>query len=239
MKNPQEKEVCRMELPAQLDIKELEKRMTGGKTTPRQHDMLLELAETARKVARPVGIYKISHAHVISEDKTDIDGVIFTSQVLSKLLAGRDTVIPFIVTEGKALDEYPVARGDMMKQFYLDTIKTLIVANGVKYLKEYVQKECNLPQAALMNPGEIEDWYITEQKQLFSLFDDVAGRIGVTLTGGGVMRPIKSRSGIIFPNESGFETCQLCLQSRCPGRRVKFEPGLYKFYLGKPAKVLK
>jgi hypothetical protein len=181
----------------------------------------------------------VSRAHVIDSDKTDIDGVIFTSKVLSKLLAGRDTVIPFIVTEGKALDEYPVARGDMMKQFYLDTIKTLIVANGVKYLKEYVQKKYDLPKVSLMNPGEIEDWYITEQKQLFKLFDDVEGSIGVTLTGGGVMKPVKSRSGIIFPNESGFETCQLCLQARCPGRRVKFEPELYKYYLGKPAKLSK
>ena len=227
-----------MDLPALLDIKELEKRMTGGKTTPRQHEMLLELAETAKKIARPVGIYKVSHAQVIDENKTGIDGIIFTSKVLSKLLAGRETVIPFIVTEGKALDEYPVARGDMMKQFYLDTIKTLIVASGVKHLKEYVQNKYNMPKVALMNPGEIEDWHITEQKPLFSLFDDVEGLIGVTLTGGGVMHPIKSRSGIIFPNESGFETCQLCLQARCPGRRVKFEPKLYEYYLGKPAKKL-
>ncbi len=236
---PQEQEIFRMELPAEFDIKDLEKRMTGGKTTSRQLEMLLELAKTAKKTARPVGIYKVSRACVIDENKTDIDGVIFTSKVLRKLLAGRERVIPFIVTEGKALDEYPVARGDMMKQFYLDTIKTLIVANGVKYLKEYVQKKYNLPQVALMNPGEIEDWHITEQKQLFSLFDDVQGRIGVTLTGGGVMKPIKSRSGIIFPNESGFETCQLCPQARCPGRRVKFEPELYKYYLGRPARVLK
>ena len=41
MQNPPEPEIFRMELPAKLDIKELEKRMTGGKTTPRHHEMLL------------------------------------------------------------------------------------------------------------------------------------------------------------------------------------------------------
>lgn len=226
-----------MEIPVQLDDKEILKRATGGRTTPRQIEMLKELLEIVIKTARPLGIYKLAHARVINNHKTEIDGVIFTSKVLSKLLAGRDTVIPFIVTEGKEMDAFPIAKGDMMKQFYLDTIKTMLVANGVKYLKEQAQQQYNMPQAALMNPGEIEDWHLTEQKPLFSLFDNVEGRIGVTLTGGGVMKPIKSRSGIIFPNENGFETCQLCTQFKCPGRRCKFEPELYRFYLDKEPKA--
>lgn len=239
MNNPVEKNICRIEIPAYLDIKELESRMTGGRTTPRQQEMFRELAETALKTAKPVGIYRLSHARVIDSNKVEIDSIVFTSKVLSKLLEGRDTVVPFIVTAGNELEELSAARGDMMKQFYLDTVKTFIVVNAVRYLKDYVQKQCNMPKAALMNPGEIEDWYITEQKYLFNLFDHVEERIGVTLTDGGVMRPVKSRSGIIFPNESGFETCQLCTQEKCPGRRCKFEPELYKHYLGKTPDGLK
>ncbi len=235
MNNTGEKEIYKLEIPAQLDVKEVVKRVTTGKTSPRYHEMLEELAETAKKAAHPVGIYKISHILKDDGNTVDIDGVTFTSKVLSKLLAGRETVIPFVVTGGKELMEMPVAHGDMMKQFYLDTIKTMIVANAVQYLREYVQKKHNMPKNAVMNPGEIEDWHISEQKPLFELFGNVEGLIGVTLTGGGVMKPIKSRSGIIFPNESGFETCQLCVQAKCPGRRCKFEPELYKQYLGKPA----
>lgn len=238
MHNSKAKEIHQLEIPVQLDENEIIKRAGGGRATPRQLEMMKELLETAPKIARPLGIYKLSRARVIDGSKVDIDGVVFTSKVLSKLLAGRDKAVPFIVTEGKELDAFPIAKGDMMKQFYLDTIKTMIVAGGVKYLKEHVQKEFGMPQAALMNPGEIEDWYLTEQKPLFSLFDDVEGRIGVTLSGGGVMKPIKSRSGIIFPNESGFETCQLCIQFKCPGRRCKFEPELYRFYLDKNSKAL-
>ena len=221
-----------MEMPARLDTEALARRLLTGKTGALK-GMLQELAETALKAARPRGIYRLAHVRTIDDNKTDIDGVISTSKVLSKLLQGRDTVIPFIVTLGKELDELPVARGDMMKQFYLDSIKTMITADAVNYLREQVQKKYNMPQTALMNPGEIEDWHVSEQKPLFSLFgDEAAQRIGVTLTGGGVMKPIKSRSGIIFPNESGFESCQLCTQARCPGRRVKYEPELVKFYLG-------
>jgi hypothetical protein len=227
----------RMEIPAQLDVKEVEKRLTGAKTTLRQTEMLKEVAETALKIARPLGLYKVSHARTTETDKTDIDGVIFTSIVLNKLLAGRDTVIPFIVTEGKELDALQTAPGDMMKLFYLDMAKTMITANAIQYLRRHVQEKYAMPQTALMNPGEIEDWLIGEQRPLFTLFGDVEKQIGVKLMGTGVMKPIKSRSGIIFPNESGFESCQLCLQARCPGRRCKFEPELFKFYLGKSPKA--
>ena len=237
MSNSTAKETLKLEIPAKLDVKDLVRRVTTDKTSPRYHEMLNELAATALKTARPEGIYRVSHILKNDGSKVDIDGVIFTSKVLSKLFAGSDTVIPFVVTGGKELMEMTAAKGDMMKQFYLDTIKTLIVANAVQYLREYVQKKYDLPKNALMNPGEIEDWHISEQKPLFSLLGDVEKLIGVTLTGGGVMKPIKSRSGIIFPNESGFETCQLCVQAKCPGRRCKFEPALYKQYLGKAAKI--
>jgi hypothetical protein len=236
LSNSTAKETVKLEIPAKLDVKDLVRRVTTDKTSPRYHEMLEELAATALKTARPEGIYRVSHILKNDGHKVDIDGVIFTSTVFSKLLAGRDTVIPFVVTGGKELMEMTAAKGDMMKQFYLDTIKTLIVANAVQYLREYVQKKYNLPKNALMNPGEIEDWHISEQKPLFSLLGDVEKLIGVTLTWGGVMKPIKSRSGIIFPNESGFETCHLCVQLKCPGRRVKFDPEMYKKYLGKEIK---
>jgi hypothetical protein len=46
------------------------------------------------------------------------------------------------------------------------------------------------------------------------------------------MKPIKSRSGIVFPNDTGFLSCQLCTQSKYPGRRAKYDPELVKEYLG-------
>lgn len=230
-------EVYRLEIPARLDVNAAAKRLLTGKTGGMK-DAIAELAETALQAARPVGLYRAAHARTIHDDKVEIDGVVFKSKVLNKLLKGQDAVIPFIVTIGKELDEMQAGRGDMMKQFYLDAIKTMIVASAVDYLKKHVQKEYSMPKAALMNPGEIEDWYITEQKPLFSLFGDAAAKsIGVTLTGTGVMKPLKSRSGIIFANESGFETCQLCTQFKCPGRRCKFEPELYRFYLEKEPKI--
>lgn len=225
------KEIYQVEIPVILDVAAVVKRLRFGRTSQRLEEMAFELAETACNIARPRAVYQISHSRVIDNARTDIDGTIFTSKVLNKLLRHQDTVYPFIATVGKELDELPVPHNDMMRQFGLDAIKTVVLVNAVDYLTEYVKEKHNIPSAALLNPGEIEDWHITEQKPLFSLFKDVEKRIGVSLTAGGVMKPIKSRSGIIFPNDTGFLSCQLCTQLKCPGRRAKYDPALQKQYL--------
>lgn len=231
MANIEEKRVFHVEIPANLDAVAVAKRLRTGRMGDRLGDIAIELAETARKIARPVGIYQISRPHIIDNATVAVDGVTFKSKVLKKLLEGRDTVYPFIVTIGKELDELPIPPQEMMKNYALDSIKTAVLVNAVDWLTEYIKKEYNIPKAALLNPGEIEDWHITEQKPLFSLFTDPEKLIGVSLTAGGVMKPIKSRSGFIFANETGFLSCQLCTQLKCPGRRAKYDPELQQQYL--------
>jgi hypothetical protein len=208
------------------------RRMRFGRTSARMEEMALALAATAQQIARPRAVYQVSRSRVIDNTTVDIDGMIFTSRILSRLLQGRNTVIPFVATVGKELDELPVSPKDMMRNFCLDSIKTVVLVGAVDYLAEYVKEKHAMPRAALLNPGELPDWPISEQRPLFSLFNGAGERIGVSLTAGGVMRPIKSRSGIVFPNDTGFLSCQLCTQLTCPGRRAKYDPELVKEYLG-------
>jgi hypothetical protein len=226
-----EKEVFQVEIPVVLNVEAVVKRLRMGRIGDRLGDMALELAETAREIARPRAIYRIAHPRIVDNATVDIGGVIFKSKVLNKLLQGSDTVYPFIATIGKELDELPISPQEMMKNFCLDSIKTVVLVNAVDYLAEYVREKYNIPQVALLNPGEIEDWHITQQRPLFSLFKDPQSQIGVSLTAGGVMKPIKSRSGFIFANETGFLSCQLCTQLKCLGRRAKYDPELQKQYL--------
>ena len=232
MANSEEKRVYQVEIPFKLDIASVVRRLRLNKTSRRLEEMASELAETARAIARPRAVYQLSHARVIDNTTVDIDGIIFTSRVLSRLLHDQDTVIPFIATIGKELDELPVPPRDMMRQFCLDSIKTVVLVSAVDYLSEYLKEKHGVPRAALLNPGELADWPITQQKPLFALFGGAEKKIGVSLTAGGVMKPIKSRSGILFPNDTGFLSCQLCTQLKCPGRRAKYDPVLAKEYLG-------
>ena len=232
MTNSEKKRVYQVEIPCKLDIASVVKRLRLHNNSGRLEEIALELAEKVRNVARPKAVYQISHARVIDSATVDIEGTIFTSKVLSKLLRNQDTVFPFIATAGKELDELPIPPRDMMRQFCLDAIKTVVLVSAVDYLAEYLKEKYEISQAALMNPGEIEDWPITQQKPLFALFGGAEKQIGVTLSSGGVMKPIKSRSGILFPNDTGFLSCRLCTQLKCPGRRAAYDPELVKEYLG-------
>jgi hypothetical protein len=230
--NPGEKKVYQVDIPVRLDIEMAVKRLRLRNNSSRLEEMARELADTACAVARPRAIYQISQARVIDNATVDIGGIVFTSKVLSKLLCNQDTVFPFVATIGQELDELPVPPRDMLRQFSLDAIKTVILVGAVDYLTEYLKEKYAIPKTALMNPGELEDWPISQQKPLFDLFRGAEKRIGVSLTAGGAMKPIKSRSGILFANETGFLSCQLCTQLKCPGRRAKYDPELVKEYIG-------
>jgi hypothetical protein len=231
MITPLENDTCLVEVPFRLDQVSVSKRLRLPKTDGRQEAMVFELLERARATARLRAVYRVSHARVIDRSTVDIDGVRFTSRALSKNLIDQERVFPFIATVGKELDEWSVPGGNMMRQYCLDVIKTLALVSAVDFLAEVLKGKYRLTHVAHMNPGEIEDWPITEQKPLFDLFDAPEDQVGVTLTAGGVMKPIKSRSGILFPNDKGFVSCLLCTERRCPGRRAPYTPEKVKEYL--------
>jgi hypothetical protein len=234
----QDKEIFQVEIPVRLDIEQVVKHLQFGRgNNNRIETMAREMAEKAVALARPRAVFQISRSRVIDSTTVEIDGVRFKSKILARLLRDRDTVIPFIATIGKELDEMPVPPRDMLRQFSLDAIKTVILVNAVDYLTDYIKEKCDIPRAALMNPGELPDWPLGEQKPLFKLFGGAEKAIGVSLTAGGAMRPIKSRSGVIFPNETGFVSCQLCTQFQCPGRHAQYDPALVEEYLGTPGET--
>ena len=170
-------------------------------------------------------------AHRVDRDTVEVDGVHFTSRVLSKLIDSPKTVYPLISTIGRELDELSAPASDMWQRICLDTIKTIVLVSGIEYLSGYLKDKYSLDGTAYMNPGEIDDFPISQQIPLFSLFGGVEKQIGVTLTAGGAMKPIKSRSGILFPDNSGFLSCRLCTQRRCPGRSAAYEPELLREFL--------
>jgi hypothetical protein len=73
----------------------------------------------------------------------------------------------------------------------------------------------------------LTNWPLSEQGALFALLGDPHEAIGVRLTDSYLMVPTKSVSGIRFPTEQSFESCQLCPRERCPGRKAPYDSGLY------------
>lgn len=235
MKISENKQVYRLDIPVKINIPAIIKRLRLREGNKRLEQMAVEMAEKALAVARPKAVYRISRAKVINRSTVDIDGIRFTSRALSKCLEDQPTVYPLIATAGQELDELPLERGDLMRQYTLDTIKMVILFSASEYLTDYIKRQHSLKGVAALNPGEFDDFPISQQKPLFALFGDATAQIGVSLTSGGAIKPTKSRSGILFPNETGFLSCRLCTMQKCPGRRAAYDPAAVKEYIGTPS----
>jgi len=187
-----------------------------------------ELVEIARPIANPKAVYTISYIDEKDGDSLVIDGVKFTSRVLRKNLDKVERVFPYIATCGRELEDIDIPSDDFMKSFCLDAIKTTVLGMAVTYLRDYLTKHYALGTLSHMNPGSLQSWPVSQQKGLFSLFGNVEELVGVKLTEGYVMFPLKSVSGIYFPTEIKFESCQLCPREKCIGRRARYDPEFAK-----------
>jgi len=228
MPDKNKEETYLVDIPLKLDADTVIKSLEFRGSNERLEGIARELIDKACSVARPRAIYMVSRAHPVDRDTVEVDGVRFTSRVLNRLIDSPKTVYPLISTIGPELDELSAPPRDMWQNLCLDTIKTVVLISGIEYLSGYLKEKYSLDGAAYMNPGEIADFPISQQVPLFSLFGGAEKKIGVTLTSGGAMKPTKSRSGIMFPNDTGFLSCQLCTQPKCPGRRAAYNPKLEK-----------
>jgi hypothetical protein len=225
------KKIYQLDIPPPLEIPS---RFRGYKfpgNSERLETIARETAEKIRRIARPRAVYTASKVKCVGRDFVDIDGIRFESRILNKKLCDLETVYPFIATIGKELDDLKAPPGEMWQSFILDSLKTMMLIAAVEYVTAYIKEEFKLGEVALMNPGELKDWPINQQAPLFELFGGEEKAIGVSLSRGGAMRPLKSRSGIVFPDDTGFVSCRCCNQENCPGRRAKYDPELVEEYM--------
>jgi len=219
-------------IPFRLDTEEVLKRLRLRKENKEMERIVQELLDIVHPIAKPKAIYKVSYVDNKNGDSLYIDGVRFTSRVLRVNLDKVGRVFPYVATCGQELDEIAVPANDYMKYYCLDTIKEMALRSARSYLQDYLTRNYALGQMSRMYPGEgaAEDWPITQQKELFSIFGNVEDLIGVQLTKNFLMLPLKSSSGIYFPTEIRFESCQLCPREVCSERKAPYDPDLVKKY---------
>jgi cobalamin-dependent methionine synthase I len=116
----------------------------------------------------------------------------------------------------------------MLQGFWAEAIKESALFCAARALDEDLQQRYRLGRVAAMNPGSLNDWPIQQQRVLFGLMGKLSGQVGVCLTDSMLMIPTKSVSGIHFPTEVSFASCQLCPRENCPNRRASYDPGLYQ-----------
>ena len=191
-----------------------------------------ELTEIAHSLITPRVVYEVSYVTYKNEDTVEIDGVRFTSRVLRVNLDKINRVFPYIMTIGKELENKATSIGNIMEQFYLETIGDIALDYIGEHFEEHLERKYRIgKKISEMNPGSLKDWPITQQKQLFSIFGNVERLIGVRLTDSFLMIPRKSVSGIYFPTEVMFYSCQLCPRKNCEERQAPYDENLKDKYM--------
>jgi len=186
-----------------------------------------ELAAKALAVGRPRALYREAFIEDRGDDYVVMDGIKLTSRVLAVNLEDVHRVFPYAATCGVELEEWARSIDDPVERFWADTIKETALGAAAGALSSHVDEEFRPGKTASMNPGSIEDWPMAQQQQLFALLGNPLESIGVELTDSFLMIPVKSLSGMRFPTEVNFESCQLCPRKGCPTRGAPYDPELF------------
>lgn len=191
-------------------------------------DELEALVSQAERIGRPRALYRAAAIDERRGAETVIDGVVFTSRVLAVNLGSADRVFPYVLTCGTELQAWSEALDDPLAGFWAETIKEFSLGSATARFLAHVEETFRIGASSSMNPGSLPDWPLREQGPLFRLLGDVTSAIGVTLSDSFVMLPTKSVSGILFPTEHDFASCQLCQRAECPNRRAPYDPELFE-----------
>jgi hypothetical protein len=214
------------DIPFRIDLGQLMKKLhvREGHTYT---DDVKRLADEAQTIARPKALYKVAYIESRDDKAVVIDGITMNSRVLRVNLEQAHRVFPYVVTCGMELQEWADSIDDVLRRFWAETINEMALRVAIQVLNKHLAERYHPGRTSAMSPGSLGEWPIQAQRSLFALLGDPKEAIGVRLTDSLLMVPVKSVSGIRFPTEESFESCQLCPRENCPGRRAPYDKDLY------------
>jgi len=221
-------------LPFPIDTDALIRRLLKKRGSTHVED-LTRLTGEAQSIARPKALYRVRYVKNRGDDYVVVGGVRLTSRVLRVNLEHAHRVFPYVATCGVELAAWASSQDDLLHRFWAEAISEVALRQARRAAHKHLVERYRPGQVSSMAPGSLADWPLEEQRGLFVLLGDTEDTVGVHLTDSMLMIPIKSASGIWFPAEASFESCQLCPRDRCPGRRAPYDVGLYERKYGKRA----
>lgn len=187
----------------------------------------LELARQAQAVARPRAMFRTAYVESRTDNTVTVEGVTFTSRVLTVNLENVHRIFPFVATCGREMAAWAATVDDMLERFWADALMEMAVHAAFRSVQRHVAERVVFGPIGTMDPGSLQDWPLEQQRELFRLLGDTRGLVGVELTDSCLIVPVKSVSGVFFPSQTHYENCQLCPRETCPGRRAPYDAELY------------
>ncbi|MFC1892457.1 vitamin B12 dependent-methionine synthase activation domain-containing protein [Chloroflexota bacterium] len=199
---------------------------SDSEASARMVSLVNDYIENAHQFISPSFSYTVRDIVLVTGNSVMIEyGVIFESEVISKLLEKANKVAVFVLTIGNYLED-AAARLAKDRLVLQSAVLDAIGSDAVEKLADSVESQISEVahnQGFTINrrfsPGYC-DWNVNQQKMLFkAMKGDYAG---VRLTDSCLMIPRKSISGIIGigPSEIGkYNPCNTCDKYDCVGRR--------------------
>ncbi len=215
------------DIPFQVNIESLMKKLRV-KEGSSYIERLEQLVERAEALARPKAMYRVAFIQSKGEDAVVVDGIQLESRVLRINLEDAQRIFPYVATCGTELEAWASSIDDVLQRYWAETINEMALRVAIKRLNADVEERYRPGRTSSMSPGSLGEWPIQAQRPLFQLLGNPKETIGVELSDSLLMIPTKSVSGIRFPTETNFASCQLCPRDRCPSRQAPYEPELYE-----------
>ena len=127
-------------IPVRLELDSVVKKLRIRKMNEDFEKIIRELFGMVRPIAKPKAVFEISRVDNKQGDSLEIGGVRFTSHVLRVNLDKLEVVFPYIVTCGSELDEIEIPEHELLKCYFLDQIKEVIVRSALSYLHDYIRE---------------------------------------------------------------------------------------------------
>jgi hypothetical protein len=209
----------------ELDVEEVKVQLrTAGLNETRK------LLAAAMPLISAKAVYEICPVEEKRAEAVIIRGTSFRSKVLSRNLEKAERVFPWVVTIGRGLEARADACTALLERYYLDTIGNMALVKARDSLRDHLRSRFALDGLSHMSPGSLQDWPIEAQRPLFSILGDVTAQIHVALDENLIMNPRKSLSGIYFPTEITFHSCQLCPREDCRSRKAPYSEAMARSY---------
>ena len=194
-----------------------------------EDEATVALWEKAIRVAEPKAmVAQVEITHGADGNVTHVGGQPVCSAVLDKNLAGLHRAFAYIATCGTELTSLCDENADLESKALAFSVRMLALRAAVEFATARVMETYSIPQLAMMNPGSLPEWPITEQTKLFALLENAEAEIGVTLGDNMFMYPMESSSGLMFETDHDYKNCMVCTRLDCVGRQAPYDEAMAK-----------
>jgi len=199
-----------------------------GLPRPEIRDLVHRLVADVRDLIHPQGVYVVREVEQMTDRRLDLRGCRSIRGPIAGFLKPAKRVALFIVTIGDKIERLADRRmqaARTLEGYTFDAIGSAAAEAAADALADHVLwNEANSDEAVTppVNPGYC-GLSLDEQVPLFAVVD--ARAIGVQLTPGMIMQPIKSLSGLLGIGDHQDVTdhgvpCQWCELTDCRMRRA-------------------